>query len=45
MIPSEVNVEMSSCFILAPCINSIKNTFIVPIDTHYYKIMEMLKQF
>jgi len=22
----------------APCINSIKNTFIVPTDAHYYKI-------
>jgi len=29
----------------APYINSIKNTFIVPTDVHYYKIMEMLKQF
>jgi len=29
----------------APCINRIKNTFIVPIDAHYYKIIEMLKQF
>jgi len=28
-----------------PCINSIKNTFIVPTDAHYYKIIEMLKQF
>jgi len=32
-------------FIFASCINSIKNTFIVPTDAHYYKIMEMLKQF
>jgi len=29
----------------APCINSIKNTSIVPTDAHYYKIIEMLKQF
>jgi hypothetical protein len=29
----------------APCISSIKNTFIVPNDAHYYKIIEMLKQF
>jgi hypothetical protein len=29
----------------APRINSIKNTFTVPTDAHYYKIMEMLKQF
>ena len=29
----------------APCINSIKNTFIVPTDAHYYKVIEMLKQF
>jgi hypothetical protein len=29
----------------APCINSIKNTFIVPTDAHYFKIIEMLKQF
>jgi hypothetical protein len=28
----------------APCINSIKNTFIVPTDAHYY-IIEILKQF
>jgi len=28
----------------APCINSLKNTFFVPNDTHYYKIIEMLKQ-
>jgi hypothetical protein len=30
---------------LAPCINSIKILFIVPTDVHYYKIVEMLKQF
>jgi hypothetical protein len=29
----------------APCINSIKITFIVPTDAHYYKIIEMLKHF
>ena len=29
----------------APYINSIKNTFIIPTDAHYYKIIEMLKQF
>jgi hypothetical protein len=29
----------------APCINSIKTLFIVPTDAHYYKIVEMLKQF
>jgi len=29
----------------APCINSIKNTFIVPTDARYYKIIELLKQF
>jgi Mg2+/citrate symporter len=28
----------------APHINSIKNTFIVPNDAHYYKITEMLKE-
>ena len=32
-------------FMFAPCINSIKNTFIVPTDAHYYKIIELLKQF
>ena len=29
----------------APCINSIKNTLIVPTEAHYYKIIEMLEQF
>jgi hypothetical protein len=29
----------------APCINSIKILFVVPTDAHYYKIVEMLKQF
>ena len=29
----------------APCIISIKHFFIVPTDAHYYKIIEMLKQF
>jgi len=29
----------------ASCINSIKNTLTVPTDAHYYKIVEMLKQF
>ena len=29
----------------APCINSVKTLFIVPTDAHYYKIIEMLKQF
>jgi len=24
----------------APCINSIKNTFIVPTDAHFYKIIK-----
>jgi len=32
-------------FMFAPCINSIKTLFIVPTDAHYYKIIEMLKQF
>ena len=35
----------STIFMFAPCINSIKNTFIVPTDAYYYKIIEMLKQF
>jgi len=26
-----------------PYTNSIKNTFIVPTDAHFYKIIEMLK--
>jgi hypothetical protein len=29
----------------APCTNSIKTLFIVPADAHYYKIIEILKQF
>jgi hypothetical protein len=29
----------------APCINSIKTLFIIPTDAHYYKSVEMLKQF
>ena len=29
----------------APCMNSIKTLFIVPTDAHYYKIIEILKQF
>jgi len=32
-------------FMFAPFINSAKNTFIVPTDAHYYKIIEILKQF
>jgi len=32
-------------FMFAPHINSIKTLFIVPADAHYYKIIEMLKQF
>ena len=32
-------------FMFAPCINSLKTLFIVPTDAHYYKIIEMLKQF
>ena len=32
-------------FMFAPCISSIKILFIVPTDAHYYKIVEMLKQF
>jgi len=32
-------------FMFALCINSIKNTFIVPTDAHYYKIIETLKLF
>jgi hypothetical protein len=33
-------------FMFAPCINNIKNTFfIIPTDAHYYKSVEMLKQF
>jgi hypothetical protein len=34
-----------SVFMFAPCINSIKDTFIVPTDAHCYKIIEILKQF
>ena len=29
----------------APYINSSKTLFIVPTDAHYYKIIEMLRQF
>jgi len=29
----------------APFINSIKNTFIIPTDAHYYTNHRMLKQF
>jgi len=29
----------------APYFNSIKTLFTVPTDAHYYKIIEMLKQF
>jgi hypothetical protein len=29
----------------APFINSIKTLFIIPTDAHYYKSVEMLKQF
>ena len=29
----------------APYINSMKTLFIVPTDAHYYKIIEMSKQF
>jgi hypothetical protein len=32
-------------FIFAPYINSIKTLYIVPTDAHYYKIIEILKQF
>jgi hypothetical protein len=32
-------------FMFVTCISSIKNTFIVPTDAHYYKIVEMLKEF
>jgi len=32
-------------FTFAPCINSIKNTSIIPTDAHYYKNHRMLKQF
>jgi hypothetical protein len=35
--------KMLYCFIFVPCINSIKNTFIVPTDAHCYKIVGMLK--
>jgi hypothetical protein len=31
-------------FILAPCINSIKELFIIPTNAHNYKITGMLKQ-
>ena len=34
-----------SIFMFAPCISSIKKLFVVPTDAHYYKIIEMLKQF
>jgi hypothetical protein len=37
--------EEKNVFMLAQCINSIKMLFIVPTDAHYYKIVEMLKQF
>jgi hypothetical protein len=36
---------MHTIFMFAPCINSIENTFIIPTDAHYYKSVEMLKQF
>jgi hypothetical protein len=32
-------------FMFAPCINSIKTLSFVPTDAHYYKIIEMFKQF
>jgi hypothetical protein len=32
-------------FVFAPYTNSIKTLFIVPTDAHYYKIIEVLKQF
>jgi hypothetical protein len=32
-------------FMFASCISTIKNNFIVPNDAHYYKIVEMLKEF
>jgi len=32
-------------FMFAPYIINIKTLFIVPTDAHYYKIIEMLKQF
>jgi len=35
----------NAVFMFAPYINSIKTLFIVPTDVHYYKIIEMLKQF
>jgi hypothetical protein len=35
--------KISLIFVFAPCVNSIKILFIVPTDTHYYKILEMLK--
>ena len=31
------SVTMCPLFMFAPCINSIKNTFIIPTDAHYYK--------
>ena len=34
-----------SNFMFALYINSIRTLFIVPTDAHYYKIIEMLKQF
>jgi hypothetical protein len=37
--------DSSVIFMFAPCINSIKTLFIFPTDAHYYKIVEMLKQF
>jgi len=32
-------------FMFAACINSIKTLFVVPTDAHYYKVIEILKQF
>jgi hypothetical protein len=51
ILTEELQIEMAAIkvlkrvFMFAPCNNSIKNTFIVPTDAHYYKIIEMLKQF
>ena len=35
----------TTIFMFVPCINSIKKSFIVPTDAHYYKIIKMSEQF
>ena len=39
------NIIDVTVFVFAPYINNIKALFIVPTDAHYYKIIEILKQF